>query len=98
MARMGGAGMRAVAEVSAQRAHHLAARLTELPGVSLAHQEAPFLWEFALRITGDVEQLVAALRRRGILAGLALDRFDEGPAPPAQTDDRGVDHRPAGCN
>jgi glycine dehydrogenase subunit 1 len=76
MARMGGAGMRAVAEVSAQRAHHLAARLTELPGVSLAHPEAPFLWEFALRITGDVEQLVAALRRRGILAGLALGRFD----------------------
>ncbi|TMC51003.1 MAG: aminomethyl-transferring glycine dehydrogenase subunit GcvPA [Chloroflexi bacterium] len=76
MARMGGAGMRAVAELSAQRAHHLAGRLTELPGVALAHPEAPFLWEFALRIAGNVEQLVAGLRRRGILAGLALGRFD----------------------
>src|SRR6266850_6058717 len=26
---------------------------------------------------------------------LALDRFDEGPAPPAETDDSCVDHRPA---
>ena len=26
---------------------------------------------------------------------LALNRLDEGPAPPAETDDRRVDHRPA---
>ena len=44
--------------------------------MALAHPAAPFLWEFALRLAGDVEQLVAGLRRRGILAGLALGRFD----------------------
>src|SRR5271165_16037 len=29
-------------------------------------------------------------------AALALNRLDEGPAPPAETDDRRIDHRPAG--
>ena len=49
MAHMGAGGMRAVAEVSAQRAHHLAKLLTAIDGLSLAHPSTPFLWEFVLR-------------------------------------------------
>ena len=76
MARMGAGGMRRVAEVSVQRAHHLAARLLELDGLSLALPERPFLWEFALRVEGDAEGFAAGMRREGILAGLPLGRVD----------------------
>ncbi|HZS12964.1 MAG TPA: aminomethyl-transferring glycine dehydrogenase subunit GcvPA [Candidatus Dormibacteraeota bacterium] len=75
MARMGAGGMRAVAEVSAQRAHALADRLAALPGFSVAF-DAPFLWEFTLRLPCDASQLVAAMRRRGIVAGLPLGGID----------------------
>jgi glycine dehydrogenase subunit 1 len=71
MARMGAGGMRAVAEVSAQRAHALASRLTALPGFSLAW-DAPFLWEFTLRVPGDADALVQRMRERGIIAGLPV--------------------------
>jgi glycine dehydrogenase subunit 1 len=71
MARMGAGGMRAVAEVSAQRAHVLADRLAALPGFSVAF-EAPFLWEFTLRVPGDAARLAEAMRRRGIVAGLPM--------------------------
>jgi glycine dehydrogenase subunit 1 len=76
MARMGAGGMRRVAEVSVQRAHHLAARLTGLEGLHLAEPDRPYLWEFALRVPGDAEVFAAALRREGIVAGLPLGRVD----------------------
>jgi len=76
MARMGAGGMRRVAEVSVQRAHHLAARLTRLEGIRLAEPDRPYLWEFALRVPGDAEVFAAALRREGIVAGLPLGRVD----------------------
>jgi glycine dehydrogenase subunit 1 len=75
MARMGAGGMRAVAEVSAQRTHVLAAKLAALPGFSVAF-DAPFLWEFTLRVPGDAAQLVAAMRQRGIVAGMPLGGVD----------------------
>ncbi|HEX4756104.1 MAG TPA: aminomethyl-transferring glycine dehydrogenase subunit GcvPA [Candidatus Dormibacteraeota bacterium] len=75
MAHMGAGGMRTVATVSAQRAHFLADRLSALDGFSLA-TTAPFLWEFVLRCPGDAAEVAARLRRRGIVAGLPLGRFD----------------------
>jgi glycine dehydrogenase subunit 1 len=76
MARMGAGGMRRVAEISVQRAHHLAARLVELDGLSLALPDRPFLWEFALRIEGDAEDFAARMRGEGVIAGLPLGRVD----------------------
>jgi glycine dehydrogenase subunit 1 len=76
MARMGGAGMRRVAEISVQRAHALAARLTVLDGFELAEPAHPYLWEFALRVPGDAEDFARAMRHQGIVAGLPLGRFD----------------------
>jgi glycine dehydrogenase subunit 1 len=76
MARMGAGGMRAVAEVSARRAHHLAARLAELPGFALAF-DAPFLWEFVVRCPVDAADLARTLRADDIVAGLPLGDVDE---------------------
>jgi glycine dehydrogenase subunit 1 len=75
MAQMGAGGMRAIAEVSAQRAHALADRLGALPGFSVAF-DTPYLWEFTLRVPGDAARLADAMRERGILAGLPLGGVD----------------------
>jgi len=71
---MGAGGMRAIAEVSAQRAHHLAQRLSAIDGFSLAHKQSPYLWEFVLHCPGDAAEFAAAMRERGIIAGLPLSR------------------------
>ena len=75
MARMGGAGMRRVAEVSAQRAHALASRLAGIDGYSLAFEAQPYLHEFTLRVPGDAAEIAHELRLRGIVAGLPLGRL-----------------------
>ena len=69
--------MRAVAEVSAQRAHHLANLLTSIDGLTLAYPASPFLWEFVLRTPGSAGAFAGALRERGIVAGLPLGRVDD---------------------
>lgn len=74
MARMGAGGMRRVVEVSTRRAHHLAARLTAVPGFALLH-DRPFLWEFVLRCPTDAGSINHALRGEGILGGLPLARL-----------------------
>jgi glycine dehydrogenase subunit 1 len=76
MAHMGAGGMRAIAEVSVQRAHHLAKLLTGIEGVSLANPSTPFLWEFLLRTPQSAASFAHALHRRGIVAGLPLGRID----------------------
>jgi len=76
MARMGGAGMRRVAEISVQRAHALAGRLSALDGFGLAEPAHPYLWEFVLQVPGDAEDFARAMRHQGIVAGLPLGRFD----------------------
>jgi glycine dehydrogenase subunit 1 len=78
MAHMGAGGMRAVADLSARRAHHLATGLAGIEGVELAFPDAPFLWEFAVRVPGDAAELAARMRELAIVAGLPLGRVDEG--------------------
>jgi glycine dehydrogenase subunit 1 len=75
MAVMGAVGLQRVAEISVQRAHHLADRLTALPGYSLAF-DAPFLWEFALRCPGPAVDSLARLRQHNIIGGLDLGGQD----------------------
>jgi glycine dehydrogenase subunit 1 len=75
MAWMGAEGMRRVAEISVQRAHHLADRLASLDGFSLVDPERPFLWEFVLRVPGGGEDFVARMKAEGIIAGLPLARL-----------------------
>jgi glycine dehydrogenase subunit 1 len=74
MAHMGGEGLKQLAELSAQRAHHLAAQLVERKGYRLAF-DGPFLWEFVLHTPYAAEQTQAFMLERGILPGLPLGRF-----------------------
>jgi glycine dehydrogenase subunit 1 len=77
LARMGGDGLRRLAELSAQRAHWLAAAITEREGYRLAWS-GPFLSEFVIRTPRPAEDVQAAMLERGVLAGLPLGRFDPG--------------------
>jgi glycine dehydrogenase subunit 1 len=77
MAHMGAGGMREIASVSAQRAHHLASQLVAIEGFELAYPDAPFLWEFSLRCPGDAADFAAQLRDRGVIAGLPVGRIDD---------------------
>jgi glycine dehydrogenase subunit 1 len=86
MAVMGPEGMRRVAEISAERAHHLADRLAAVPGYSLAF-EGPFLWEFALRCPRPAREVLPALLEAGIVGGLDLGGSPEtGVDDPAMAD------------
>jgi glycine dehydrogenase subunit 1 len=71
---MGPDGLRQVADVSYQRAHVLAERLCELPGIELAFPERPFLNEFPVRMF-HVEQSLRHLDAAGILGGLPVRRW-----------------------
>jgi glycine dehydrogenase subunit 1 len=70
----GPTGLKAVAEVSAERAHHLAAEIARVPGFSLAF-DGPFLNEFVVKSPVPVEQLLDGLQARGILGGVPLARW-----------------------
>ena len=74
LGHMGATGLKQLAELSAQRAHHLAAQLIERKGYRLAF-EAPFLWEFVVRTPYPAEQTQAFMLERGVLPGLPLGRF-----------------------
>jgi glycine dehydrogenase subunit 1 len=74
LAHMGGDGLKQLAELSAQRAHHLAAQLVERKGYRLAF-DAPFLWEFVVHTPYPAEQTQASMLEHGILPGLPLGRF-----------------------
>lgn len=70
----GAEGLRSVAELSADRAHHLADRIAALPGFSLPFA-GPFLNEFVVRCEFPVEELLMELESQGILGGVALKRW-----------------------
>src|SRR5262245_15005555 len=71
---MGPDGLRQVADVSYQRAHVLAERLCELPGIELAFPERIFVNEFPVRMF-HVEQSLRRLKEAGILGGLPVRRW-----------------------
>jgi glycine dehydrogenase subunit 1 len=67
---LGPDGLAEVGRLCAAKAAYAAARLTEIPGVSLLHPEAPFFKEFALRVPGRADELVESLVDPGYLAGV----------------------------
>lgn len=68
---MGPQGIRAVAEGSALRAHYLARKLTEVPGVELAFQ-GPFFREFALTLPLPAHKVIERGLEQGYLLGVDL--------------------------
>ncbi|HEX7091159.1 MAG TPA: aminomethyl-transferring glycine dehydrogenase subunit GcvPA [Longimicrobiales bacterium] len=75
LALVGRQGLRQVAEASLRGAHYAFERLTALDGIAPLFPGGPFFKEFALRTERPARELIGAARRRGILAGIALDRF-----------------------
>jgi glycine dehydrogenase subunit 1 len=76
LALLGARGLREVAAQCVEKTHFLARRLVRVPGVSLAHGEAPYFREFVLRLPGDARGFVEAASAMEILAGVPLSRFD----------------------
>jgi glycine dehydrogenase subunit 1 len=67
---LGPEGLEEIGRQCAAKASYAAARLTEIPGVSLLHPDAPFFKEFALRVPGRADRLVEDLVERGYLGGV----------------------------
>jgi glycine dehydrogenase subunit 1 len=72
---MGPAGLKHLANVSAQRAHVLSKKLQALPGVTLLQPEQPFLFEFALQLSVPVKPILRLMEQCNVLAGIELERF-----------------------
>ena len=73
-ALLGETGQRLAAQLSAEKAHALAERLTEVPGVELADPEAPFFREFAIRLPEGVPAagVLRSMAGAGFLGGIPL--------------------------
>ncbi len=71
---VGPQGLREPAELCVRKAHYAADELCKVPGVSLRFN-APFVKEFALKVPGDANALLAKLRAAGYHAGLPLGRW-----------------------
>jgi glycine dehydrogenase subunit 1 len=76
MALLGAQGLRDVALQSMEKAHYLASRAAQIPGVTLANGEAPYFREFVLRLPGPAAEFLHVAEKRRILAGVPLERFD----------------------
>jgi glycine dehydrogenase subunit 1 len=74
LAALGPAGLRETAELCLQKAHYLADRLADVPGVALKFKR-PFFKEFVVQIPGDAAGLLRRLVTAGFHAGLALGRW-----------------------
>jgi glycine dehydrogenase subunit 1 len=80
MAALGKQGLRQVAEVCLERAHHAAERIAALPGFGLRFPKTPFFKEVAITCPLGVRELNARLFERGVIGGLDLGRFIPGEA------------------
>ncbi len=76
LALLGAQGMRDVATQCLERAHYLAGRFAEVPGVEMTNGLAPFFREFVVRLPASAESFVRAALERRILAGIPMARFD----------------------
>jgi glycine dehydrogenase subunit 1 len=71
---LGKKGLRTLAEHNLAKAHYAAQQLRTVPGTARPFG-APHFNEFVVRVPGNVEELLAALREQNILGGLNLQRF-----------------------
>jgi glycine dehydrogenase subunit 1 len=71
LAVMGKTGIRKLAELNLQKAHYLAEKLCEIPGVQLAGG-APFFNEFTLKLPCEAEMLIDKISETGILPGISM--------------------------
>ena len=72
MAVMGKKGLSEAAELSYDKAHYLAKRLCEIPGIKMVY-DGPYFNEFMTTLPVDAAQIEKALHKVGILSGLPVD-------------------------
>jgi glycine dehydrogenase subunit 1 len=68
---VGPEGIKSIANLSWQKAHYLADKLTEIPGVKLAFRR-PYFSEFAIVTPKPASHVLKQLANKGILGGLSL--------------------------
>jgi glycine dehydrogenase subunit 1 len=74
---LGRQGFVAVARQCLAKAHYLESRIASLSGYAPLVDGAPFFNEFAVRVRGgDADAVCEKLERQGVIAGLALGRYD----------------------
>lgn len=76
MSLLGPEGLIRTAELSMERAHYLADRLTMIEGVELLNG-APFGNEFAIRLPIKAEEAIKALMDKGFVTGFPVGRYYE---------------------
>jgi glycine dehydrogenase subunit 1 len=74
LALLGKTGLRDVAALNIERSRELATAVSSVPGCDLRF-DAPFFNEIVVDVHRPAHEVLAALRERGILAGLDLGRF-----------------------
>lgn len=75
---LGQEGLVRTAELSIERAHYAAERLTAIPGVKLLSGQAPFGNEFAVTLPVNAYQVIDKLTARGYVPGFPLGRYYDG--------------------
>lgn len=75
---LGQEGLTRTAELSMERAHYAAERLTAIPGVKLLGGDAPFGNEFAVSLPVNAYQVIDKLSARGVVPGFPLGRYYAG--------------------
>ncbi len=74
LAALGPQGLRETAGLCLQKAHYLAGRLADVPGVSLRFRR-PFFKEFTVQLPGEATAVLRRLFAAGYHAGLPLGRW-----------------------
>ncbi|MCX8095845.1 MAG: glycine dehydrogenase, partial [Caldisericia bacterium] len=75
MALMGKKGIQEVANLCLQKSHYLANEIVKIPGFHLKYRR-PFFKEFVVQTPKPEEEIITALAKKGILAGVNLKQFD----------------------
>jgi glycine dehydrogenase subunit 1 len=71
MALLGGNGFKKLARINHERAGKLADALSQIEGVSLVNES--FFNEFVIEVPSNANDLVDALAKKGVVAGLAIE-------------------------
>ena len=70
---LGKSGLKAVAELCWNKAHHAAKLIAAVPGYAVA--DGTFFQEFVVKTPVPAAGIVDKLERRGVVPGLALSRY-----------------------
>lgn len=78
METLGKSGIKEVAEQSFHKAHYLAEQISALEGYELFNDK-PFIFEFAIKVPGDIVALLDKANDEGFLAGINVSKYVNSP-------------------